>query len=97
MVKYRLTIPRNSDTEKFMDSLIKLPYIPDVGRVIKLDNPQQNRVIGMYMSSLKDKGVMGFFHEPDLNETIGVLNVKNIEKINGRGKILWYDFELPSI
>jgi hypothetical protein len=97
MLKYRLTIPRNSDMEKFMDTLINSPYILNVGRMVKLDNPQQNRVIGMYMSSLKDKGVMGFFHEPDLNETVGILNVKNIEKINGRGKTLWYDFELPSI
>ena len=97
MVKYRLTIPRNSDMEKFLDVLIKLPYIPNVGRVIELSDSKQNRVIGMYMSPLKNKGVMGFFHEPDLDETIGVLNVKNIEKINGRGKTLWYDFELPSI
>ena len=97
MPKYRLLIPKNSEIEKSMDNLIRMPYIENVGHVIKLDNPKLNQRMGQYVAPLKNKGVIGFFSDLDLKETVCILKVKNIEKRNGNGKTLWYEFELPNI
>jgi hypothetical protein len=97
MLKYRLDVPRNSDIEKFLDDLIKIPWIDNVGHVLKLEDRKLNQRLGQYVAPLKDKKIIGFFSDVDLNETYGILKVRYVEKINGKGKKLWYDFELPSM
>ena len=85
---FRFKIPQNKPRiEKTMDILI-------ADTEFEVNDPKFLRVFGIYVKPLKRHGLIGFYRDSDLGETIVRLKNNNVLKKNGFDGTVEYDFVL---